>query len=748
MKKKLKDYFLLVSIVSIIALSFGGEFFAGKAQTGDKENTAPTLPDGQAIERLKQNGEYDSLVEAFRQARINDGQTESLTTAASLYRQQAQLTASDGAGSDFFGSSVSVSLDTAIVGSAEDFVNGHTQQGSAYIFTRSGTIWTEQAHLFAPDGAANDRFGASVAISGTTVIVGAYQADIGANADQGAAYVFVKAQTGSSWTQQAKLTASDGAASDVFGTSVAINGSNVIVGAYLDNVGANQDQGSAYVFVRGGTVWTEEQHLLASDGTGTSYFGISVAISGTTVIVGSFSREAAYIFVRPTGNTWTQQQILHIPDGTGLDYFGTSVAISGDTAIVGAKFNDIGGHDGQGSAYIFVRIGTTWTLQQKLFAPDGAASENFGLSVAISSNTAVVGCPYGKVGSNSSQGAAYVFARSGTTWTQQQKITAADGAAGDNFGVDVSISISTIVIGAYSDDIGGNTNQGSAYVFNFSSVAAPFDFDGDGKTDLAIFRPAPGEWWINRSSNATTFAFQFGASSDKIIPADYTGDGRTDVAFWRASTGQWFILRSEDSTFYAFPFGASGDVPVPADFDADGKADAAVFRPSTLTWYVNKSTGGTDITGFGASGDKPVVADYDGDGKADIAIFRQSASGAEWWVRRSSNQSVFALQFGTSSDKAVPADYTGDGKADVAFWRPATGEWFILRSENQNYYSFPFGASGDTPAPGDYDADGRADAAVFRSSSTNWFVNKSSGGTLIQQFGASGDTPVPSAFVP
>jgi hypothetical protein len=748
MKTKLKKYLLLVSILSMIILALGGNFPAGRAKAGEAKNSAAeSLQGKEAVERLKEKGEYDSLAEAFRQSRINDGRTQNLT-AVSQYRQQAQLTASDGASSDFFGNSVAVSIDTAIIGSSEDFVGGNTQQGSAYIFTRSGTIWTEQAHLFASDGANGDRFGTSVAISGTTVIVGAYHADVGVNPDQGAAYVFVKAQTGSSWTQQAKLTASDGASSDIFGYSVAINGSNVVVGAYLDDVGANSDQGSAYVFVRSGTIWTEEQHLFASDGTTASYFGESVAISGTTAIVGSYSREATYIFIRPTGNTWTQQQILHIPDGTGLDYFGISVGISGDTVIVGAKFNDIGSTNGQGSAYIFVRSGTTWTLQQKLYAPDGLPDENFGTSVAISANTAVVGTPYGKVNSNSSQGSAYVFARSGTTWAQQQKITAADGAPGDNFGIDVAISISTIVVGARGDNVGVNTDQGSAYVFNFSSVAAPFDFDGDGKTDLAIFRPAPGEWWINRSSNASTYAFQFGASTDKIVPADYTGDAKIDVAFWRPSTGQWFILRSEDSTFYGFPFGANGDVPVPADFDADGKADAAVFRPSTLTWYVNKSTGGTDITGFGAAGDKPVVADYDGDNKADIAIFRQGASGAEWWVRRSSNQSVFALQFGTSTDKPVEADYTGDGKADIAFWRPSTGEWFILRSENQNYYSFPFGANGDTPAPGDYDADGRADAAVFRPSSTNWFVSKSSGGTLIQQFGISGDIPVPNAFVP
>ena len=278
---------------------------------------------------------------------------------------------------------------------------------------------------------------------------------------------------------------------------------------------------------------------------------------------------------------------------------------------------------------------------------------------------------------------------------------------------------------------------------------APFDYDGDGKTDLSIFRPAPGEWWYLRSSDGGNRAFQFGSSADKIVPADYTGDGKTDIAFWKPSTGQWFILRSEDSSFYAFPFGASGDVPVPADYDGDGKADAAVFRESSLTWFINKSSGGTDIIGFGAAGDKPTVADYDGDGKADIAIYRPNgATGGEWWIRRSSNGSVFALQFGNSTDKPVQGDYTGDGKADVALWRPSNGNWYILRSEDFSFYAFPFGATGDVPVAGDYDGDGRFDAGVFRPSSTNWFVQRSTAGILIQQFGISGDLPTPSAFVP
>ncbi len=285
-------------------------------------------------------------------------------------------------------------------------------------------------------------------------------------------------------------------------------------------------------------------------------------------------------------------------------------------------------------------------------------------------------------------------------------------------------------------------------IFGGGGGRAPFDFDGDGKTDLSIYRPAVGEWWYERSSNGGNFAAQFGSSTDTTVAADHTGDGRVDIAFWRPSTGTWFVLRSEDMSFYAFPFGSSSDVTVPADYDGDGKADAAVFRPATNTWYIQRSTGGTDIVAFGGTGDKTVPADYDGDGKADIAIFRPNgASGTEWWIRRSSNGSVYALAFGVSGDKPVQGDFTGDGKADVAFWRPASGNWFILRSEDLSFYSFPFGAAGDLPVAGDYDGDGKFDAGVFRPSNATWFVQRSTAGTLIRQFGTTGDLPLPNSYV-
>ena len=272
----------------------------------------------------------------------------------------------------------------------------------------------------------------------------------------------------------------------------------------------------------------------------------------------------------------------------------------------------------------------------------------------------------------------------------------------------------------------------------------PFDFDGDDKTDIGIFRPGPAEWWVSRSSNSQVFATQFGEATDSIVPSDYTGDGKADIAIWRPSNGFWFILRSDDFSFFAFPFGSNGDIAAPANFDGDSKTDPTVFRPSSNTWFISRSSGGTDIFQFGSAGDVPVPSDYDGDGKADVAIYRPSLG--QWWVQRST-AGLLVLTFGTGTDRTVHGDYTGDGKSDIAVWRPSTGEWFILRSEDLSFYSVPFGTTGDIPVVGDYDGDGRWDTGIFRPSETNWYVNRSTAGVLIAQFGATGDRPIPNAFV-
>jgi hypothetical protein len=401
-------------------------------------------------------------------ANTDQGSAYVFTRSGTTWRLQQKLTASDGAASDQFGSSVALSGDTALVGAYYDDVGANANQGSAYVFTRTGTTWSQQQQLTASDGAANDYFGSSVALSGDTALVGASYDAVG----QGSAYVFTR--TGTTWSQQQKLTASDGAADDYFGT-VALSGDTALVGAPHDDVGANGNQGSAYVFTRSDTTWSQKQKLTASDGAAENYFGYSVGLSGDTALVGAYGDDvgakglqgSAYVFTR-TGTTWSQQGQLTASDGAAQDWFGYSVALSGDTALVGAFYDDVGANANQGSAYVFTRSETTWSQQAQLTASDGAAWDFFGYSVALSGDTALVGAYYDWVGANHNQGSAYVFTRTDTTWSQQLQLIASDGATYDYFGTSVALEGDTALVGAYGDDVGANTDQGSAYFYTFS----------------------------------------------------------------------------------------------------------------------------------------------------------------------------------------------------------------------------------------------------------------------------------------
>ena len=385
------------------------------------------------------------------------------------------LFASDGAAFDRLGEAVSISGDTVVVGAPRDDDNGDSS-GSAYVFVRSGATWIEQAKLLPGDGALGDRFGTSVSISGDTVVVGApFDDDNGSSA--GSAYVFVR--SGTTWTEQAKLLPGDGAASDDFGTSVSIDGDITVVGAIQhDDSGGNS--GSAYVFVRSGATWSEEAKLLASDGAAGDFFGQSVSVSGSTAAVGALqyddagtSSGSAYVFVR-SGTTWSEQAKLTASDAAAGDFFGGSVAISGDTFVVGAPHDDDNGNL-SGSAYVFARNGTTWGEEAKLLASDAATFDSFGGSVAISGAMVVAGARFDDDdGSNS--GSAYVFVRSGGTWSEDEKVLAPDAVQDDQFGTAVSVSGATVVAGAPGHFVSAGSS-GAAYVHDLP------DGDGDGAID-------------------------------------------------------------------------------------------------------------------------------------------------------------------------------------------------------------------------------------------------------------------------
>jgi RHS repeat-associated protein/uncharacterized repeat protein (TIGR01451 family) len=436
----------------------------------------------------------------------------------------SKLFASDGMPYDNFGYSAAISGDTAVIGApyADDM---GSDSGAAYVFVRDGGSWTQQAVLTADGAIANDYFGYSVAISGDTVVIGAY-GDDDRGSSAGAAYVFVR--NGSSWSYEAELTAGDGAAYDYFGQSVAISGDTAVIGApYADDMGS--DSGAAYVFVRDGGNWSQEAELTAADGAAYDDFGQSVAISGDTVVIGAYGDDdrgsgsgSAYVFVR-SGSSWSQETKLTASDGAAYDYFGQSVAISGDMAVIGAPRDDGTGLD-SGSAYVFVRDGGSWSQQAVLTADGAIANDYFGYSVAISGDTVVIGA-YGDDDRGSDSGAAYVFVRSGSSWSQETKLTASDGAAYDYFGQSVAISGDTAVIGApYADDMG--SDSGAAHMLGLAQGARGSAVGQEAVTTLIYTLPSASFFgdplvgmvpltvtFTNNSIYATNYVWAFGDGS-------------------------------------------------------------------------------------------------------------------------------------------------------------------------------------------------------------------------------------------
>jgi FG-GAP repeat protein len=377
---------------------------------------------------------------------------------------EQKVTASNGMPHDAFGQAIAIRGTTALIGA----VDVNNWEGAIYVFTQKAGVWTEGQEFMADDGVPGDQatFGTAIMIDGTTAVIGALGATVNGHANQGAVYVFT--ETDGIWSQVAKLVADDGEANNYFGQTAAISGPNIVVGAYGASVNGNALQGAAYVFTNVGGTWTFAHKLTADDGVGGEFFGRAVAMSGTRALVGAPytsvdgtpARGAVYVY-DGSSSDWTQVGKVVADEGNAGDGFGYSLAASATTMVVGAGAVDAG----QGAAFVFADDSGTWTQDTRLVADDGAAGEDFGYAVAVLGNTVMVGADRATVDGATQQGAAYIFTGSNGNWTQTQKLIASDGAANEFYGAFVGLSEQAALVGVPYATVDGNAVQGAAYFY-------------------------------------------------------------------------------------------------------------------------------------------------------------------------------------------------------------------------------------------------------------------------------------------
>ena len=546
------------------------------AALGDDPNFATTITNSIALKAPLNTPSFTGPVTVTGTTTLDGITTLSTSTEITalpgfslgfVYAQQDKIEAGDAQTGDLFGISTSISStgDTAIVGSPFEDTNG-ASAGAAYIYVRDGLTWSQQAKIQSIGILTGDLFGYSVSISddGNTAIIGAYGEDTGASA-AGAAYIFIR--SGTTWSQQAKIQASVTDLNAQFGYSVSISGDGLtaIIGAYLENEGATSDCGAAYVFTKSGSTWSQQVRLLADTLGNSNQFGISVSISddGNTAVVGSryeANTGVAYVFTR-SDSTWSQQAKIQASDIEASDDFGQSVSISndGNTVIVGSPLEDTGGSSA-GAAYIFTRSESTWSQQAKVQASDAEAGDNFGQSVGISGDglRVVVGA-YNEDTGASNAGAAYVFTKSGSTWSQAQKIQAPSPAATDLLGWASSISNdgSTILVGNRNEDPSGVVDAGAAYIFTAAPSGTDFTHDVS-ESSVFLHSALTADFTANFSNVPTTanrtlsVALIISQGATGYLPTAVQIDGAAQTILWQGASAPTSTPSATDIVSFTF----------------------------------------------------------------------------------------------------------------------------------------------------------------------------------------------------
>ena len=520
------------------------------------------------------------------------------------------------------------------------------------VYARTNGDWVLQTTILpeSTDTTAAHSFGAELAVdpAGDTLAIAAS----GDDENRGAVYVY--ARTGTTWSPQGKLVASDAAVDDRLGKKVVLSGGTALV----------RSERGTYAFVRSGATWSQQQKLTNTTG--------DVALDRDTAIVGIQSedadRGAAYVYAR-AGATWTQQARLQAADGTAGDTFG-AVGLSGDTAIIGAP-----GHGAYGAAYVFDRTGATWRYRTRIDGPATAPSNyparSFGDTVLLSGSTAVVAF----YDSTFSQWSNAVFASTydlgGRTVSGGQADVDRDGKA--DLGVWVPNN------GLWFALKSGGGQPFVNYTGGGQQIPVPGDYNGDGVMDAGVFVPNGAVWYIRLTGGGVINTTLGAVGANQVpVPADYDGDGKTDLAVRVPENGFYLVQKSAGGWLHD-RIGSPQAVPVPADYDGDGKADLAVWEPATGLWFALQSSGGTFVNYAGGQGHIPVPGDYNGDSKADAGIF--ASNGAVWYVRLTGGGTINTSLGAVGVNQVpVPADYDADGTTDLAVWVPENGFWLIQKS--------------------------------------------------------------------